>query len=230
MKRFLFVVLVVAAMSVGACNKASVPAGSEGNTAATGGMLQNPIKFPLYEGSSVISSGPFSQTVTAGQAGSGALAAGAGTYRGNEVVAGSNASFSDLENWLRQIEKQPPSGYTAVVIPSSMSTVHAVAIKNHIDFALFRDANNPKHGVVVIAMDPNVANQKLGPIVGLVSKYQTLPAMMRQPIDTQLKQRFGYTASEFVAPGSPLGTALGALSEFRGKDERALVVVEASKQ
>lgn len=230
MKRVFFVSLLLIAVSLAACSKGtSVPAGSEATPAAATAP-QNTTNFPLYEGSSVLDSKPFSQTINAGQAGTGVMSAGAGTYAGNEVIAGSNASLADLENWLRQQEKQPPSGFVAVAIPASMSSVHSIAMENGMDFAMFHVASNSKHGLVVVAMDPAEAHQKLGPALMLVSKYQALPAAMRQGIDSQLKQRFGYTAGQFVEPGSPLGTAVGAMNEFHNKNERAIIIIDATKQ
>jgi hypothetical protein len=191
---------------------------------------QNTTNFPLYEGSNVLAAKGFSQTISSAQAGTGVMAGGAGTYNGNEVIAGSNASLAELESWLRKDEKQPPSGFVAVTIPASMSTVHSVAMKNGMDFAMFHDANNGKHGLIVVAMDPAAAHSKLGPALMLVSRYQALPAAMRQGIDSQLKQRYGYTASEFVEPGSPLGTAAGAMNEFKNKNQRAIIIIDATKQ
>jgi hypothetical protein len=231
MNKATVVVLLATALAIGACSKNS-SAGTEANPPAPTPAAQatNPTNFPLVTGAMVIAARPFTQTVTTAQMATGAFAAGSGTYSGNEVIAGSNASFQDLQNWLRQSEKKPPSGYTAVVIPASMASIHAIAVKNGMDFALFRDAANPKHGLVVVAMDPNAANAKLGPAIGLVSRYESLPQALRSGIDTQLKNRYGYTASEFVEPGSPLGSAVGALSDFRNKNERGIIILDAAKQ
>jgi hypothetical protein len=117
-----------------------------------------------------------------------------------------------------------------MAMPANMVTIHNVAIKNGMDFALFKDANNPKHGLVVMAFDPQLANKKLGPALLAVTKYQTLPGPMKQAIDTQLRQRFGYGASDFVEPGSPLGSAASALTQFKQQNQRGIVIVEATKQ
>jgi hypothetical protein len=230
MKHTLLVLVALSATALVACSKGtSVPPGSEA-TAAPETAATNTTNFPLYEGSNVIASKAFSQTINAGQQGTGVMAAGSGTYAGNEVIAGSSAKLGDLETWLRQQEKQPPSGFVAVAIPASMATVHTVALKNGMDFAIFHDATNSKHGLIVVAMDPATAHHKLGPALMLVSKYQALPAAMRQTIDSQLKQRYGYTASEFVEPGSPLGSAVGAMNDFQNKDQRAIIIIDATKQ
>jgi hypothetical protein len=158
------------------------------------------------------------------------MAAGAGNYTGNEVIAGSVASLAELSKWINENESKPPSGFVAMAMPANMVTIHNIAMKNGMDFALFKDANNPKHGLVVMAFDPQVANKKLGPALLAVTKYQTLPGPMKQAIDTQLRQRFGYGASDFVEPGSPLGSAANALTQFKQQNQRGIVIVEATKQ
>ncbi|MDQ6766578.1 MAG: hypothetical protein M3Z41_02075 [Candidatus Eremiobacteraeota bacterium] len=229
MRHLLLLVATITAVSLAACSKNTVPAGSQPTSAATA-LPQNTTGFPLYEGATIVAAKEFSQTISAGQGATGVMSSGAGKYSGNEIIAGSSASLSELENWLRAQEKQPPSGYVTVALPSNMETIHSAAVKNGVDFAIFRDVKNSKRGLVVVAMDLQTAHRKLGPALVLVARYQALPAAMRQTIDTQLKQRYGYTASEFVEPGSPLGTAVGAMNEFQNKNERAIVILDATKQ
>lgn len=226
----LFVFLAAATLCLSACSKGTSVPGTQATAQPPAPMANatNPTNFPLIEGATVIAAKPFSQTINSSQMGTGVFSNGSGTYNGTEVIAGSNATFADLENWLRQNEKQPPSGYTAVVIPASMGAIHSVAVKNGIDFAMFHDAS--KHGVVVIAMDPATTNAKLGRVLAMISKYQALPQGLRNGIDSQLKQRFGYTAGEFVEPGSPLGTAVGALGDFKNNNERGVLIIDAGKQ
>lgn len=227
MKRLLFICAAI--VLLGGCSKGtSVPAGSQATAAAPGVPVQNPINFPLAQGSSVMFVKPFTQTVSGGKASVGILSSGAGTYSGNEVVAGSTQTLAELENWLRQTEKQPPAGYVDVPIPANLSQVRVVANKNGIDFGVFHDAN--KHGLLVLAMDPATAHAKLGTVLSLLQTYQAMPAGMRAGIDSRLKQRTGYSVSEFTQPGSPLGVAVGALNQFQGNNQRALILVEAAKQ
>jgi len=58
----------------------------------------------------------------------------------------------------------------------------------------------------------------------------SLPAMLRGPIDSQLKTRVGMSATEMLDPGSPLGAALAAYNDVKSTDQRALVLVDAAKQ
>ncbi len=230
MKRALLVIATLTAVALSACSKGtSVPAGSQGTTEATSAP-QNTTNFPLLTGSTVLVSKGFSQTVTPGQNATGVMASGAGTYNGNEVIAGSDATLAQLESWLRENESKPPSGFVAVAIPANMASVHSVAVKNGMDFAIFHDSSNSKHGLIVVALDPQAAHNKLGPALFAVSKYQALPAPMKQQIDAQLKQRYGYTASQFVEAGSPLGSAAAAMSQFTDKNQRAIIIIDATKQ
>ncbi|MBC5806642.1 MAG: hypothetical protein DLM53_04790 [Candidatus Eremiobacter antarcticus] len=233
MKRsFILSICLVAAcvaLSLG-CSKQSTAPQQQAPQAAASGPLENPIHFPLYAGATVMAVKQFNQTVSAGQAGTGLLSSGAGTYGGNEVIAGSSASFGQLRAWVKQLEGAPPAGYSVQTIPGSMSSVKAVANKNGIDFALFRDAKDPKHGVLLVAMDPSRANEKLGPALSMLSKYQSLPSMLRENIDAGLKKRSGVSIEEITRAGSPLGVALNAMSDFRGNDRRAVLLVDAAKQ
>ncbi len=231
MTKYSFLIITaIAIVALSSCSKGtSVPENAQAPPASAAAP-QNTTNFPLLEGATVIVARGFSQNVTAGQNATGVMAAGSGTYNGNEVIAGSNASLAQLETWLRESESKPPSGFVAVAIPQSMATIHSVAVKNGMDFAIFRDANNAKHGLVVVALDPQAANKKLGPALMAVSKYQMLPASMKQTIDSQLKQRYGYTASEIVEPGSPLGSAATAMNEFKDKNERGIIIIDATKQ
>jgi hypothetical protein len=230
MKRAFLVITTLTTVALCSCSKGtSVPEGAQATAAATSAP-QNTTNFPLIAGSTVLVSKGFSQTVNAGQSATGVMSAGAGTYNGNEVIAGSDATLAQLESWLRENESKPPSGYVAVAIPASMATIHSVAVKNGMDFAIFHDTANSKHGLIVVALDPQAAHNKLGPALFAVSKYQALPVPMKQQIDSQLKQRYGYTASEFVEAGSPLGSAAAAMSQFKDKNQRAIIVLDATKQ
>jgi hypothetical protein len=230
MKTTAFFLLVASIFAPTSCSKSSVGTQATAPPPTPGAAATNPTTFPLITGAVVVAAKPFSQTIQASQTSTGVFKAGPGTYTGDEVIASSNDSLAQLENWLRQSEKQPPSGYTAVVVPANMATIHTTAQKNGVDFAMFRDSANPNRGLIVVAMDPALTNAKLGAAISLVSKYQMLPEALRNGVDSQLKQRYGYTASEFVEPGSPLGSAVGALSDFKGKNQRAIIILDAAKQ
>lgn len=230
MKRlFCLTIAMMSALVVTSCSKnASTP--QQAAEAPATETPQNTTHFPLYAGSVVFVSKGFSKTVQSGQNATGYMASGAGTYTGNEVIAGSNAPLSELEKWIHESETKPPSGFVMMPMPANMMTAHNVAMKNGMDFAIFKDASNPKHGLVVVAFDPVVADKRLGPALLAVSKYQSLPGPMKQAIDNQLRQRFGYAASDFVEPGSPLGSAASALTQFKNQNQRGIVIVEATKQ
>jgi hypothetical protein len=230
MKKVVVLTLLASFLTLAACTKSSVGTQATAPPPTPGAAATNPTTFPLMTGAVIVAAKPFSQEINGSESSTGVFKAGPGTYTGDEVIASSNSSFSDLENWLRQSEKQPPSGYTAVIIPASMASIHSNAIKNGVDFALFRDSADPKRGLIVVAMDPATTNAKLGAAIALVSKYQMLPEALRTGVDAQLKQRYGYTASEFVEPGSPLGSAASALTDFKGKNERAIIILDAAKQ
>lgn len=231
MKRSFLLVLVAPLVMWSCSHSAPGPQGAENNPSPTASTaLQNPIDFPLAQNSTVVATKKFSQTLNAGQQQSGLLSSGAGTYDGNEVIAGSPESFSALQSWLRKMEAAPPAGYTHLAESSGVGSAHALASKRGVDFAVFRDAKNSKRAVLVVAIDPAVANRDLGPALGLVKKYQMLPSALRGNIDNTIKQRTGISIEQLTEPGSPLGIAMTAMGSFSDKNQRAVVVVDAAKQ
>ncbi|MDQ6779987.1 MAG: hypothetical protein M3Z37_02370 [Candidatus Eremiobacteraeota bacterium] len=232
MNRRSWVVVLLAPLLLWSCShSAPGPQGAENNPSPTASTaLQNPIDFPLVQDSTVIATKKFSQTLSAGQRASGLLSAGAGTYDGNEVIAGSPESFSALQSWLRKMEAAPPPGYTHPADSSGVGSAHAMTSKRGVDFAVFRDAKNSKRAVLVLAIDPALANRDLGPALGLVKKYQMLPGALRGNIDGTIKRRTGISIEQLTQPGSPLALAMTAMGSFSDKNRRAVVLVDAAKQ
>lgn len=193
-------------------------------------VLQNPTGFPLYAGASVISSKRFVQRVRveSGTGGS-AYAQGSGTYAGEEVIASSSAAFSTLARWVDALNAAPPPGYLAEE-PQSNADESAQSARIGLQYAAFRRKNGTKtQGVVVIVMDPQRVNRRFGAILGLVAKYRALPGFLRSPLDDEAKSRFGMTITQATQPGSPVGAALGALSELAQRKERGIIVLQAQK-
>lgn len=242
MMRRTSVLIVTAALTLAACSgnagssSGQKNAGGAASVAASGAPASdvNPTDFPLIEGATILGTKNFSQTVDTSQlkTGGAAFAQGSGTYAGEQVIAKSDKSLDDLAAWLASQTTSPPAGYTAITASGAqIDRAHAMAKKYGIDFAAFtKTTGGKKHGVLLIAMDPAGLDRKLGPAIGLIEKYSSLPAMLRGPIDAQLKTRVGMSATEMLDPGSPLGAALAAYNDVKSTDQRALVLVDAAKQ
>lgn len=187
--------------------------------------------FPLYPNASVVTSHEFTQNIQAQTAnGDSVFAAGNGTYNGHEVVASSPASFAELSDWVDKLASAPPSGYSSVETGSNPQE-RTQAQRYGIDYALFeKKSGNHTRGLLLIVMDPQRVNQRFGTVLGMISKYRSLPAVMRAPIDNEAKARIGMTLSEATAPESPIGAALAALNQLQNKDARGIVVVDAAKR
>ncbi len=193
--------------------------------------LQNPINFPLYANSKVLSSKSYTQVINAGNTGGGIIAQGDGTYAGQEVIAASNASFGQLRTWVQSLESKPPAGYSRMPNSQSLGSARESANNAGIDFSAFQTNEKGKPvGLLVIAMDPTTVTKRLGPALQLISKYKSLPGPMRQTIDDQVKQRTGFSVSEATQPDSPVGAALEALGQFQHTNERAILLLNAQKQ
>lgn len=242
MTRLSSVLIVTVALTLAACSGNAGAGSSSGQNAAAGSVAAsgapasdvNPTDFPLIEGATILGTKSFSQTVDTSQlkTGGAAFAQGSGTYAGEQVIAKSDKSLVDLAAWLAAQTKTPPAGYTAITASGAqIDRAHATAEKYGIDFAAFtKTIGGKRHGVLLIAMDPAGLDRKLGPAIGLIEKYSSLPAMLRGPIDAQLKTRVGMSATEMLDPGSPLGAALAAYDDVKSTGQRALVLVDAAKQ
>ncbi len=220
--------LVAMLLALGACSHQTETSQSAPTRAPS---LQNPINFPLYANSKVLSSKNYTQVINAGSTGGGILSQGDGTYAGQEVIAASNASFAQLRGWLHSLESKPPSGYSKMPNSQSLGSARESANNQGIDFTTFQTTEKGKPvGLLVIAMDPVSVTRKLGPALQLISKYKTLPGPMRQTIDDQVKQRTGFSVSEATQPDSPVGAALEALAQFQHTSDRAILLLNAQKQ
>jgi hypothetical protein len=204
---------------------------SGGASPAPSGPVRNPVDFPLYPQASVLTARQFTQQIHAQTSSADSVfTAGNGTYTGNEVVAASSASFSDLSEWVEKIAAAPPAGYSSVETGSNPEE-RSQAQRYGIDYALFKKKDgNQTRGLLVIVMDPQRVNKRFGTVLGMISKYRSLPDVMRKPIDDEAKARIGMTLSEATAPESPIGAALAALNQLQNKDARGIVLVDATKR
>lgn len=194
--------------------------------------LRNTIDFPLYPGASLISTRSFTQVVKADTSagGNSVFENGNGTYTGTEVIASTNARFSDLSNWVNRLNASPPPSYSAAESGADPQE-RAQALRIGLDYAVFTKKNGGHtHGLLVLVMDPPLVNQRFGTVLGLISKYRSLPSIMRDPIDNEVKSRIGMTITEATQPDSPVGAALSALDQFEHKDSRGIVLIDASKR
>jgi hypothetical protein len=223
--------LVAACALAAALMTACTAQQSSGPGATPTPALRNPLDFPLYPKAEVLSTRTFTQTIQAESAKPNSVfAAGNGTYTGNEVVASSAAPFSDLSDWVDKIAATPPAGYTSLETGSNPEE-RTQAQRYGIDYAILQKKSGGRtHGMLVIVMDPQRVNQRFGAVLGMISRYRSLPAVMRAPIDNEAKARIGMTLSEATAPESPIGAALSALNQLQNKDARGIVVVDAAKR
>ena len=224
MKNRSAIVVACAVLAVTGCAKG----GQQATTPAEGqspAAMANNTDLPLYQDAVVIDSRQFAQTVDPAKDPTSALAKmGPGTYTAKEVVASTPATVADLEAWLKQQSTTPPAGYTVKNAPQSVA---ATAHKYGIDFVAFVSGNNK--GATIIVMDPKLVTAKLGAVVTMLQGYNSLPAPMKQRMDSQVKQRTGWTISELTDRSAPLGAAIAAISEFKGSDKRAIILVSAEK-
>jgi hypothetical protein len=178
----------------------------------------NPIDFPLYSGSTVLSAHDWH-----GSAGSTAVS-------GHEVIAESSATLDALESWLHDVSATPPQGYAVAASGSSVDSAHRRAEALGLQFQVFSHQENGKNReLVVVVLDPTTFETKAGPMLSLIDKYSMLPQSLRDPIDAQVKARTGFTVSQALDPSQPIGAALAAARALRDSGQRGVVLVDAIK-
>jgi len=220
----LVLVALVAAATLGACSGGS--RGSEGSAA-------NPVAFPLFGGSEVLSAHSWHDTIAArpGTADSAIFAQGAGTYDGHDVVAGTQAVMPALEAWLEDLGAHPPDDYRVAVTGSGIDAAREHARDLGLDFIAFENSEAGKrHGVVVMVVDPETLDAKIGPLLGLIGRFKHVPKMWRDPLDAQAKKQTGFSISEATDPDTPIGAAIAALDDLRNYGGRGIVLIDAVKQ
>ncbi len=228
MKRCLALVTVVllAACSSGGSSSSSA-------SASPGAVATNSTDFPLYNGSAIVTSRDWKQAISPSLASAdkSVFRQGAGTYSGHEVIAHTPATMQQLRQWLDSLEKTPPPGYETAATGSSVEEARNRAQAAGLDFDAFQKTiDGKRHGIIVVAIDPDLLQRKAGPMLGVISKYKMLPQSLRDPIDAQAKQRTGFSISEALSPDTPLGAALGALDELHSTGDRGVVLIDAAKE
>lgn len=208
------------ALCLAACSQSggssSASASPSGSPAA---QATNPLSFPLYPQSTILSVKPWRQSV------------GSRTASGQEVIAQSPATLAQLDAWLHGASQDPPAGYSVTASGSGVDSARARAERMGIDFQVFsHDVNGQPHALVVVALDPAVFEEKAAPILDLADKFKMLPAGMRDPIDAQTKSRTGFTVSEALDPSTPIGAALAAAKTLRDSGQRGLVLIDGVRE
>jgi hypothetical protein len=218
-------------LTTGCFGQSQQSSGPQTSTASPA-ALSNPIDFPLAQGSKILDVKPFVQTVSGAEAHNSALGAqGEGTYEGHEVLAATTMRADALRRWLADLGQHPPSGYAYQTgSATAKGTVAKTLDQYGIAYSAFRNEGAANRGVVVVVMDPKLVKAKLGIGLDLIERYRSLPAALRDPIDTQFKTRTGFTVTQATDPSSPFGMTLAALRELQSSDERAIVMVEATKK
>ncbi len=219
---------LVCALLLGACS-----GGNRGSAAGPSPQATNPVAFPLFDGSAVLSAREWHTTIhrRPGLADSAVLGQGAGTYDGHDVVAGTQAYMPALEQWLQALSDSPPSGYRLAMTGNGVDSVRTHTRALGVDFVAFEGTQTGKpHGVVVMVVDPQTLDEKAGPMLGLIGRFKHIPSVLRDPIDAQARKQTGFSLTEATNPDTPIGAAVAALDELRDFGGRGIVLIDAVKQ
>lgn len=224
MKRSWFAALAAVLTACSSANHGS--AGAPSSSA-------DPIAFPLFAGADILASHEWHRTIVAqpGAADSTIFSQGAGTYEGHDVVAGTQAMMPALEAWLGDISAHPPGDYTIAITGNTIDAVRTHTRVLGFDFQAFTNMENgKKHGVVVMAIDPQTLDEKAGSMLTLIGRFKYIPKSFRDPLDLQVKRATGFTLSDATNPDTPIGAAVAALDQLREYGGRGIVVIDGVKQ
>ena len=217
MKNVLLAALMLAAVTACSQSTQSQSASQSAGAQSPSPAATNPTGFPLYAESTVLASKPWSEN------------SGSQHYSGLEVVARTPASMSQLNAWLKSVSDNPPSGYSVAATGSGLEEAHARARAMGVDFQVFEHSvNGKRHGLIVLAVDPTVFDEKAGPVLSALNQYKKLPQAFRDPIDAQARARTGFTVSEALEPSTPIGAAVAAVDELRSSGQRGVVLVDGA--
>jgi hypothetical protein len=212
---------------------AACATGNHGSAGSPSPTPTNPIVFPLFDGASVLSSRAWRTRISARPqvAERAVLAQGAGTYYGHDVVAGTPALMPALETWLDDLAANPPDEYHVAVTGNGVDAIRTHARDLGVDFLVFEeDVQGKRHGVVVMIVDPQTLDEKIGPMLSLIGRFKHVPRMLRDPLDAQAERQTGFSITEATDPNTPIGAAVAALDELRDFGGRGIVLIDATKQ
>jgi hypothetical protein len=146
------------------------------------------------------------------------------------VVAGTQAMMPALEAWLGDLQAHPPQGYSLAATGNTVEAVRTHTRVLGVDFVALQSTENGKrHGVVIMAVDPQTLDEKAGPMLHLIGNLKHMPKAFRDPLDAQARKQTGFSISEATNPDTPIGAAIAALDELRDFGGRGIVVIDAVK-
>jgi hypothetical protein len=216
MKNVLLAALMLAAVT--ACSHSTQSQSQSAGASSPSPAATNPTGFPLYAESTVLSSKVWTQN------------SGSQHYTGLEVVAQTPATMSQLNTWIKSVSTNPPSGYSVAASGSGLDEAHSRSRAMGVDFQVFEHTvNGKRHGLIVLAVDPVLFDQKAAPVLSALTEYKRLPQMLRDPIDSQVRARTGFTVSDALSPDKPIGAAVAAVDQLRSSGERGVVLVDGAR-
>lgn len=217
----LFARLVVACASVALAASCAHPPVSR--TPVT-----DPVAFPLYRNSDVLAVRLWHHSLTSSERAAFGMRSAQGSYAGYEVVSATADSFDDLTTWLQAMDMRPPDGYRTSVWGSGIEDARASARNLGFDFGVFdRKERGVTHGVVVVAVDPDIMQRRAGVMLAVLGRFRNLPAFLRSAMNAQVKAQTGFTVSEALDPATPIGAAIDSLERLHAYHARGVILIDA---
>ena len=241
-RAFLAVVCAFAMIYVAGCARQAQPnAGPSANLASIS-------TFPVYQPSTVFSSGKYDDSLEVTRFGSSFFGAGPTApypYVGTQELIKTDASLADLESWMKKLGQAPPEGLVrgqGVTDQEQGSANSATSPPNNTNAPFLAAINawglvpylfwNTEHNRVVMLfiMDPKALATHMGPTLGLMDEWEKVPAIVRGGIDATLKKEAGLSASDLMDPSTPIGMIAYVAHNWKDQNTRAIILIDATRQ
>jgi hypothetical protein len=190
--------------------------------------LVNPVAFPLYRDSDVLSVRAWRHTLTQSERAAFGMGSDQGSYSGYEVLSATSDSFDELVTWLQALNLRPPDGYRATIWGSGVEDARASARNLGFDFGVFdRKERGVTHDVVVVAVDPDAMQRRAGIMLSVLGRFHRLPVFLRDAMNAQVRAQTGFTVNEALDPATPIGAAIDSLERLNEIRARGVIFIDA---
>jgi hypothetical protein len=193
------------------------------------GPTGNPSDFPLYPQSTVTTVVPVtSDQIFAAIRANDPKADLPKNFRGHEIIAETSASMKQLSGWIRSLKAAPPLGLHDVSHSSKSRDDGGVNVVT--DAGAQFESKAGDRSVFVFVADPRQIREQLGAAFALIDGYNSVPALVRGPLDDQAKKQMGYSVTEMLDAQSPIGAAIATLKRLQSSDRRAILVIDEARR
>lgn len=178
------------------------------HAASVGGQ---PLDLPLYPGANVVLVRALTPTT-------------------GEVVASSDAMLGELDGWVRGLRQSPPAGLRVVREGAIMQLLSHLQALGVAAIVFDQRTGKARHRVMLMAFDPVQLHARFASDLGIFAHYQSLPKILRVPIDRRVHALFGVDAGQIVSPNRPVGALFAAVERLKDSQQRGILMLTLTEK